>query len=102
MPYMQDTVLGRRIRIGDWRSFHRDRILHVLYQMRDTSAEAPTLTWEQIRSITGLDKHLDISSLVREMVTMKPKLLMFTSNQQQEVTITQRGVRWVEESPRPR
>jgi len=94
--FTQRTVLGRRVRIDDWRSFHRDRLLAVLYSMRDSQAEEPELTFDQIASVTGLPRK-DVPSLVTGMTRDKPKVARLTTNA--TVALTERGIRWVEESP---
>ncbi len=101
MPYTTDTDLGRRVRLDDWRSVHRDRLLSTLYSMRDLCDDEPRLTNDQIAGVTGLDLK-SVSELVESM-RAKPKLIAPDARDGTlRWTITPRGIRWVEESPRPR
>jgi hypothetical protein len=95
MPFTHATPLGRRVKLEDWQSFHRDRLLALLYTLRDAGDENG-LTLDQIKSATGLDATA-VALLVASMVT-KPKLVESTINN--TWIITSRGVRWVEESPK--
>jgi len=97
MPFTHATVLGRRVLIDDWRSFHRDRLLDALYQMRELG-ESCGLTLDQISSITGLRREL-ADSLAHSMTSDPP--LVRLDAQYDIWMITDRGVRWVEESPTP-
>lgn len=96
MPFTQSTVLGRRVLIDDWMGFHRDRLLHTLYQMRDSGGDDNGITLEQISNVTGLDR-----GLAAELVLwMSPRLIRMRGPDLMW-RITARGVRWAEESPAP-
>lgn len=97
MAFTHSTNLGRRVLIEDWLGFHRDRLLGVLYITRDSNGDGSGFSIEQIAHITGLNES-DAFELVRSMKT-KPKLVESTAGNL--VAITERGVRWVEESPSP-
>lgn len=99
MAFTRSTSLGRHVRLDDWLSFHRDCLLETLYQMRDSGGDDNGLTLKQIASITGLDE----SSAYELVQSMKaqPKLIKMTLAIPFLVVITARGIRWVEESPRP-
>jgi hypothetical protein len=99
MPFTQTTALGRRVPIDDWLGFHRDRLLGVLYQMRDAGGDHNGLTLQQVSDITGL-KLKDALELVQRM---KPRFLCASkTNMPVTVMLTKRGVRWVEERPATR
>ncbi len=96
MPFTHSTVLGRRVLIDDWRSFHRDRLLDTLYQMLERGGESWGLSLDQIANVTGLSREL-VDDLVQSMTSDQPLIRL-----DGEVwRITSRGVRWVEESPTP-
>lgn len=90
------TELGRKVKIDDWIGFHRDRLLSVLYTMRDAGND-DGLTIEQIRGVTGLSSSQNVWDLV---VKMKSLNLVETSSINNTTVITERGIRWVEESPK--
>lgn len=96
MPFTMATELGRKVKIEDWISFHRDRLLHVLYTLRDAGQD-DGLTVEQIRDVTGLSGASQVWDL---LVTMKEQNLVEASSVNNTTVITERGIRWVEESPR--
>ncbi len=98
MPFTHATVLGRRVLIDDWRSFHRDRLLDALYQMRELGGESFGLSLDQIANVTGLRREL-VCDLVQSMTSDPPMIRLDVPGD--IVRITDRGVRWVEESPRP-
>ena len=95
MPFTHATVLGRRVLIDDWRSFHRDRLLDALYQMRELGRG---LSLDQIANVTGLRREL-ADSLVHSMTSDPPLIRHDVPGAVWR--ITERGVRWVEESPTP-
>lgn len=96
MPYTHTTVLGRRVRLDDWQSFHRDRLLHALYQIGDLIEGTTGLTPEQISGITGLAPD-NVTVLVQSMAKSPQTIHWETTRQVWR--ITPRGIRWVEESP---
>jgi hypothetical protein len=97
VSFTTNTELGRRIKINDWLSFHRDRLLNVLYSMRDLGDESG-LTSDQVRSVTGLGVSQHVDDLLQFMMEENgPKLIEVTIYG--TVIITERGVRWVDESP---
>ncbi len=98
MPFTHATVLGRRVLLDDWRSFHRDRLLDALYQIRELGGEPWGLSLDQIANVTGLGREL-VDDLVQSM-TSNPPLIRLDA-QYDIWLITERGVRWVEESPAP-
>ncbi len=98
MPFTHATVLGRRVLIDDWRGFHRDRLLYSLYQMREQGGASWGLGLDQIANVTGLPRER-VADLVQSMTSDPPLVRM---DAPREIwLITERGVRWVEESPAP-
>ncbi len=95
MPFTHATVLGRRVLLDDWRSFHRDRLLDALYQMRELGRG---LSLDQIANVTGLRREL-VDDLVQSMTSNPPLIRLDVPGDVWR--ITDRGVRWVEESPSP-
>jgi hypothetical protein len=96
MAFTTETQLGRKIKIEDWISFHRDRLLSILYSMRDLGND-DGLTIEQIRDVTGLPSSNEVWELITKM---KSDELVEASSIDNTTVITERGIRWVEESPR--
>lgn len=94
MPFTQSTELGRKVKLEDWVGFHRDRVLVTLYTLRDAGHE-DGLTAAQIADITGLQV-VDACMLIAEM--REHELVEATIRSTN--IITERGIRWVEESPR--
>ena len=66
-----------------------------LYTLRD-AGEEDGLSFAQILSVTGLPDTHHVADLV-QFASRKPKLVEVTG--QGTVVITERGVRWVDESP---
>lgn len=96
MSFTRSTVLGRRVLLDDWIGFHRDRLLSTLYDMRDAGGDENGLSTQQICDVSGLDR-TRTNELLR---LLNPKLVRL--NIENKVVITERGVRWVEESPATR
>jgi hypothetical protein len=94
--FMQKTDLGRTVKIEDWLKFHRDRLVSVLYSMWNMGDDTG-LTLDQVRNMTGLTSPNDVSALI-DFASQKPKLVTVTTNG--TVAITDRGIRWVDESPK--
>lgn len=100
MPFTTSTELGRRVLIDDWMSIHRDRLLSVLYQMRDLGGDANGLTLQEVRDVSGLEI-ARVHDLIAVMRGSPPLVSVNLVGGPPLVTMTPRGVRWVEESPRP-
>jgi len=99
MPFTRSTELGRRVIMDDWIGFHRDRLLCVLYDMRESGRDFNGLTSQQICNVTGLDQD-HVAQLIHTMSAL-PGLIQFDMSLDMWL-ITSRGVRWVEESPKTR
>ncbi len=95
MPFTHATVLGRRVLLDDWRSFHRDRLLAALYRMRELGTG---LSLDQIANVTGRRRAL-VDDLVQSVTSNPPLIRLDVPGDVWR--ITDRGVRWVEESPSP-
>lgn len=78
-------------------SFHRDRLLSLLYTMRDAGGDDNGITLAQVSGCTGLDADHTFE-LVQWMRLTKPKLI--DTNIHNAIVLTPRGIRWVEESPK--
>lgn len=94
---MVATQLGRRVAHDDWFSFHRDRLLEVLYQMRETKGDEARLAIGDVSGVTGLPPQ-EAVTLVSVLVDLEMLEFHSPSN---TFGISDRGVRWVEESPTP-
>jgi hypothetical protein len=86
--FTRTTMLGRRVLVDDWRGFHRDWLLAVLYGMRDRRGDGAELSIPDISSAIGLD----VSKVCELVNSMKATI-------HNGIEITPRGIRWVEESP---
>ena len=93
MPFTQATALGRKVKLDDWLGFHRDRLLATFYTLRDAGHD-DGLTMKQIESINGLS-YGHVETLVRRM--HEQGLVAYLTNN--NLIATERGIRWVEESP---
>jgi len=101
VPFTRATELGRRVRLDDWRGFHRDRLLKVLYQLRELCEDGGGLTTEQISGVTGLDLVL-VGELIESMTSQlrAGSELIEVEAARNVWRIAPRGVRWAEESPK--
>jgi hypothetical protein len=97
---MVRTQLGRRVAHDDTFGFHRDRLLDVLYQMRETKGDEARLSSGEIASVTGLPAQ-EVSALVSVLISLDMLAPHAPSNTLNTFGISDRGVRWVEESPTP-
>jgi len=50
------TELGRQVSLEDWIGFHRDRLLSVLYQMKELGVSNPGFEVSMIEGVTGLPR----------------------------------------------
>ena len=88
------TELGYDVPLNDWWSFHRDRILSVLFQMRQQGVPAPGFQTSMIGGVTGLPEPQALE-LATGMVTQG-----FLSRDGLVYRLTPAGVDWVMRSPR--
>lgn len=93
MAYFMTTELGREVVLNDWLGFHRDRVLSVLYQMRQQGVPRPGLQLSAIASVTGLPRG-DAAVLVDQMVKDG-----FLDRDGPVLRMTEKGSQWVRESP---
>jgi hypothetical protein len=93
VAYFMTTQLGREVSLNDWLSFHRDRILSVLFQMRQQGVPRPGFQVSMIAGVTGLAEPQArelAESLAQAQLLVKDGGVYHLSEQ---------GVRWVLESP---
>lgn len=93
VAYFMTTELGREVQLNDWLSFHRDRILSVLFQMRQQGDPSPGFQVATIAHVTGLSepqaRQLADQLVVEGFLLKAPGVYR----------ITDAGMRWVLESP---
>jgi DNA-binding IclR family transcriptional regulator len=88
------TELGREVPLSDWLSFHRDRILSVLVQMRQQGGVPnPGLQASMIAGVTGLPEP-QAQVLAKSLVAAQ--LLLDDGG---VYRLTEQGLRWVLDSP---
>ena len=89
MPFTIETELGHQISLGDWCSFHRDRILRVLYEMwlRQGTSDDQWITRDQVRYVTGLDEVLVDRLLASMSEGEGPRLGKFAGFEQPQTLI---------------
>ncbi len=87
------TELGREVPLNDWLSFHRDRILSVLFQMRQQGVPSPGFQLSMIAGVTGLAE--------QQARQLAAQLLIdgVVENDHSVYRLTDVGMRWVLESP---
>lgn len=87
------TELGRKVPLDDWVSFHRDRILSVLFQMRQQGVPSPGFQLSMISGVTGLSE--------QQARQLAAQLLIegFVVNEAGVYRLTDAGTRWVLASP---
>ena len=86
------TELGRQVQLEDWIGFHRDRLLSVLYQMKELGVPNPGFEVSEIEGVTGLPRgHADqLARLLLSQGVLERDGNMYR--------LTENGVRWVLES----
>jgi hypothetical protein len=93
VAYFMSTELGRQVPLEDWIGFHRDRLLSVLFQMKEMGVPDPGFEVSMIEGVTGLPRaHAD--QLARLLLSQG-----FLSRDGQMYRLTESGARWVLESP---
>lgn len=90
---MTTTELGREVPLNDWLSFHRDRVLSVLFQMRQQGSPEPGFQVSRIASVTGLSEQL--ARQLADRLVIGGLLL----KDHDVYRLTDTGMRWVLESP---
>ena len=93
VAYFMTTQLGREVPLHDWLSFHRDRILSVLFQMRQQGVPRPGFGVSMIAGVTGLAERQArelAESLAQAQLLVKEGGVYFHAEQ---------GVQWVMASP---
>jgi len=93
VAYFMTTELGREVPLNDWLSFHRDRILSVLFQMRQQGAPSPGFQVSMIAGVTGLSEQ-QARQLADQLV-----IEGFLLKDDGVYRFTDAGMRWVLESP---
>ena len=93
MAYFMSTELGREVPLEDWIGFHRDRLLSVLYQMKEMGVPNPGFEVSKIEGVTGLP-HGHADQLARLLLSQG-----FLARDGNMYRLTENGVRWVLESP---
>ncbi len=61
------TELGREVPLSDWVSFHRDRLLSVLFQLYQQGHPSPGFQISMIAAVTGLEE-ADADVLAQRLV----------------------------------
>lgn len=87
------TELGREVPLSDWLSFHRDRLLSVLAQMRRQGIPSPGFRAADISGVTGLPE-AKAAELARTLVQNQ-----WLADDHGIYRLTEQGFRWVQESP---
>ena len=87
------TELGREVPLEDWIGFHRDRLLSVLYQMKEMGVVDPGFEVSMIEGVTGLPSGY-VDQLARLLQSQG-----FLRRDGQMYRLTENGDRWVLESP---
>jgi DNA-binding IclR family transcriptional regulator len=87
------TELGREVPLSDWLSFHRDRLLSVLAQMRRQGIPNPGFRASAISGVTGLPE-VKAAELARALVENQ-----WLVDDHGTYRLTDQGFRWVQESP---
>lgn len=93
MAYFMSTELGREVPLEDWLAFHRDRLLSVLYQMKEMGVPSPGFEGSMIEGITGLPQGY-ADQLARQLLDQG-----FLERDGNTYRLTENGARWVLESP---
>lgn len=94
VAYFMTTELGREVQLTDWLSFHRDRILSVLFQMRQQGEPRPGFQVSMIAGITGLPE-----PQARELARSLTAERLLEEEDGGVYRLTEQGFRWVVESP---
>ncbi len=93
------TELGREVPLNDWLSFHRDRILSVLFQMRQQGVSSPGFQVSMIAGVTGLSEQQ--ARQLADQLVIEGFLLKGDGDGDGVYRLTDAGMRWVLESPAP-
>jgi DNA-binding IclR family transcriptional regulator len=93
VAYLMSTELGWEVPLEDWIGFHRDRLLSVLYQMKEMGVPDPGFEVSMIEGVTGLPRgHADqLVALLQSQGYLR--------RDGQTYRLTENGARWVVESP---
>jgi hypothetical protein len=93
VAYFMSTELGRDLPLEDWIGFHRDRLLSVLYQMKEMGVPDPGFDASMIEGVTGLPRaHAD--QLAQQLLDQG-----LLARDGHTYRLTETGARWVLESP---
>jgi len=95
VAYFVTTQLGWEVPLNDWLSFHRDRILSVLFQMRQQGVPRPGFPVSTIAEVTGLAE-----PQARALAASLAQAQLLTKDGG-VYHLTEQGARWVLESPMP-
>jgi DNA-binding IclR family transcriptional regulator len=93
VAYFMSTELGREVQLEDWIGFHRDRLLSVLYQMKEMGVPNPGFEVSMIEGVTGLPRAY-ADQLARLLLSQG-----YLEGDGHMYRLTENGVRWVLESP---
>ena len=96
MGHTRATPLGRSVFHDDWMGLARDQLVVELYRIRDEQGSRAGLMLVDIERVIGRSK-MDALALLNQLTRHKPVLVEWILPG--IYVLTERGVRWVEESP---